>query len=108
MVHRPRRRLPWVLLAAVVLLFSAGDATYNVLTEVLGQDNPYPSLADVFYLTMYPLLAAALLLFVRYRSGGRDRGSLLDALTLTAGIALLSWIFLIVPYVHDPGLSMLE
>jgi diguanylate cyclase (GGDEF)-like protein/PAS domain S-box-containing protein len=107
-VHRPRRRLPWVLLAAVVLLFCAGDTTYNVLTDVLGQDNPFPSLADVFYLSMYPLLAAALLLFVRYRSGGRDRGSLLDALTLTAGIALLSWIFLIVPYVHDPGLNLLE
>jgi hypothetical protein len=32
----------------------------------------------------------------------------LDALTLTAGLALLSWIFLIVPYVRDPELSMVE
>src|SRR5919204_6200420 len=108
LVHRPRRRLPWVLLAAAVLTFCAGDGTYNVLTDVLGRDNPFPSVADVFYLAMYPLLAAGLLLFVRFRSGGRDRGSLLDALTLTAGLALLSWIFLIVPYMRDPDLTVLE
>jgi len=106
--HKPSRRAPWLLLSAALLTFAAGDTTYSLLTDVLGWENPFPSVADVFYLTMYPLLAAGLLIFIQCRAGGRDRGSLLDALTLTAGLALLSWIFLIVPYVTDPDLTGLE
>ncbi|HEV2089342.1 MAG TPA: bifunctional diguanylate cyclase/phosphodiesterase [Cryptosporangiaceae bacterium] len=103
--HRPYQRLPWLLLAGALATFAAGDATYNVLIGVLGQENPFPSLADGFYLLTYPLGAAALATFVRSRSTRLDRGRLLDALTLTAGLALLVWIFLIVPYVQDPDLT---
>jgi diguanylate cyclase (GGDEF)-like protein/PAS domain S-box-containing protein len=106
--YRPSRRVPWLLLSAALLTFAAGDATYGVLTDVLGWDNPFPSVADIFYLAMYPLLAAGLLIFIQRRAGWRDRGSLLDALTLTAGLALLSWIFLITPYVTNPDLTVLE
>ena len=57
---------------------------------------------------MYPIAAAGLVLLIRRRTGGRDRGSLLDALSVTTALALLSWIFLIDPYVQDPGLTWLE
>jgi diguanylate cyclase (GGDEF)-like protein/PAS domain S-box-containing protein len=106
--HRPGYRTPWWLLAIAVTVFAAGDTTYNVLTTLLGQPNPFPSLADVFYLAMYPIMATGLVLFIRHRTGGRDRGSLLDALSLTAALALLSWIFLIDPYVRNPDLTWLE
>jgi diguanylate cyclase (GGDEF)-like protein/PAS domain S-box-containing protein len=105
---RPRRRGPWLLLAAALLTFSAGDTTYNVLTSVLGEDNPFPSAADLFYLAMYPLLAAGLLGFIRCRTARGDRASLLDALIVTVGLALLSWVFLIVPYVRNTDLTVLE
>src|SRR4029450_8354423 len=72
-LHRPSRRLPWVLLACVLISFTAGDTTYNILTDYLGRDNPFPSLADGFYLAVYPMLAAALLLLIRALSGGNDR-----------------------------------
>jgi diguanylate cyclase (GGDEF)-like protein/PAS domain S-box-containing protein len=107
-IRRPRRRGPWLLLAAALVTFSAGDTTYDVLTSVMGQDNPFPSAADVLYLAMYPLLAAGLLGFIRSRTARRDRASLLDALILTAGLTLLSWVFLIVPYVRDSELTVLE
>ncbi len=106
--HRPDYRTPWWLLTIAVTVFAAGDTTYNVLTTLLGQTNPFPSLADVFYLAMYPIMATGLVLFIRHRTGGRDRGSLLDALSLTAALALLSWIFLIDPYVRNPDLTWLE
>src|ERR1700733_6471671 len=106
--HRPGYRTPWWLLTIAVTVFAAGDTTYNVLTTLLGQTNPFPSLADVFYLAMYPIMATGLVLFIRHRTGGRDRGSLLDALSLTAALALLSWIFLIDPYVRNPDLTWLE
>ncbi|HEY6500197.1 MAG TPA: EAL domain-containing protein, partial [Streptosporangiaceae bacterium] len=49
-----------------------------------------------------------LLIFIRRRSAGYDRRSLLDALTLTVGLALLSWVFLIVPYVNNASLTWLQ
>ncbi|GAB2588265.1 hypothetical protein Aab01nite_48980 [Paractinoplanes abujensis] len=107
-VHRPSRRLPWFLLSAVVASFTLGDTTYNVLTDFLGDANPFPSLADLFYLAVYPMLAAALLVFIRARSGTDNRAALLDALVPTAGMGLLSWVFLISPYVHDTDLTFLE
>ncbi|MGK5684315.1 putative bifunctional diguanylate cyclase/phosphodiesterase [Actinoplanes sp. URMC 104] len=107
-LHRPSRRLPWYLLSAVVACFTLGDTTYNILTDVLGIANPFPSPADVFYLVIYPMLAVALLVFIRARSGTDNRAALLDALVPTAGLGLLSWVFLISPYVHDAGLGFVE
>jgi len=105
--NRPRRRLPWLLVALALLVFTVGDATWIVLTQFLHQDNPFPSIADVFYLAMYPLLVAGLLLLPR-SSTGRDRAGILDALVLTAGLGLLSWIFLINPYLRDETLGSVE
>src|SRR6202012_5151808 len=57
----------------------------------------------------YPLAPAGLLVSNYWRTpDDGDRRSLIDALTLTAGLALLSWTFLIRPYVHEPGLSALQ
>ncbi|MFI7542291.1 putative bifunctional diguanylate cyclase/phosphodiesterase [Actinoplanes sp. NPDC049599] len=107
-LHRPSRRLPWWLLAGVLVSFTAGDSTYNVLVDHLHRDNPFPSLADVPYLAVYPMLAAALLIFIRARSGSGNRAALLDALLPTLGLGLLSWVFLIAPYIRDADLSVLE
>ncbi|HEY7273113.1 MAG TPA: EAL domain-containing protein [Actinoplanes sp.] len=107
-LHRPSPRLPWFLLSAMLASFTAGDTTYNVLTEYLHQEDPFPSFADGFYLAVYPMLAAALLMLIRARSGARNRAALLDALLPTAGLGLLAWVFLIAPYVHDSGLTLGE
>ncbi|MDY7090553.1 MAG: EAL domain-containing protein [Actinomycetota bacterium] len=107
-VHRPSRRLPWYLLSAVVASFTLGDTTYNIQTDFLGKANPFPSPADLFYLLVYPMLAGALLIFIRARSGTGNRAALLDALVPTAGLGLLFWVFLISPYVHDTDLTFLE
>src|SRR5688572_4049048 len=67
-LHRPPWALPWWLLAAGTATFVAGDATYDILTNALGLQNPFPSAADVLYLVSYPLWAGGLLLMVRARS----------------------------------------
>lgn len=107
-INRPAWSLPWWLLAAGTATFAAGDFTYDFLTNQLGMDNPFPSFADVLYLVSYPLWAAGLLLMVRARSVGSDRGALLDALIVTIGLGLLAWVFLAKPYVEDATLSPLE
>lgn len=106
--NHPAQPLAWYLLAAGVLSFITGDLTYKISNEILHVQPPFPSVADVFYLAMYPLLAAGLLLLVRARTPGRDRASLIDALLITTALGLLSWVFLMVPYVHEADLTLPE
>jgi len=106
--HRPREPLAWYLLAAAELAFIAGDTSYNVLTDVLHQDNPFPSVADPFYLLTYVFVAAGVFLIIRARSSSRDLPSLIDAVIITTGLGLLSWVYLIVPNFQADGLTWLQ
>ncbi|MFC4472650.1 putative bifunctional diguanylate cyclase/phosphodiesterase [Streptomyces xiangluensis] len=108
LINRPAHRLPWLLLAAGNFAFAAGQATQIVLIELLHEEIPFPSIADGFYLAAYPLYAAGLLGFVHWRTSWRDRASLVDALTLTVGLALLSWLYLIDPYARVEGLTWVQ
>jgi hypothetical protein len=94
--HRPNARLPWYLMAIGIALFGLGD---------LVQETLHSELADLCFLSTYLLLTAALLKLVRTRRRGRDVAALLDGLVFTTGLALLSWQFLMIPYVRDPSLS---
>jgi diguanylate cyclase (GGDEF)-like protein/PAS domain S-box-containing protein len=107
-INRPARKAPWLLLAAANLSFMAGQVSFLVLTQIEAAKVPFPSFADILYLLEYPLYAAGLLIFIWWRTPDRDRRSLIDALTLTVGLALLSWIYLILPCVHNPALSWLQ
>ena len=54
------------------------------------------------------MLFADLVLMVRERSAGRDRASMIDAVIVTASIGLVAWVFLIVPYVRETDLGLVE
>ena len=103
--HRPTHPLAWILVALALVAFISGDVTYDVLTLFLHRVNPFPSAADLLYLTTYPLIAAGLFHIVRARRRDPDFGALLDALTVTSVALLLSWIYLIQPYVHAQGMT---
>jgi PAS domain S-box-containing protein len=100
--NRPRQLLPWMLFAAAQVSFVVGDLLYYAFHF------DFPSVGDLFYLAVYPLLVAGLLVLIRARSAGRDRGSLLDASVVTVGVGLLAWVFLIEPYTQLEGLGALE
>lgn len=53
-----RRR--WLLIAFGVALFAVGDGVWSVI-EVLLRSEPFPSLADPFYVAVYPVLGAGLI-----------------------------------------------
>jgi signal transduction histidine kinase len=106
--HRPRQPLAWYLLAGGLFMLTAGDTINYIYEYVLLTEAPFPSSADVVYLTCFLLLAAGLLLLVRARTPGKDRTSLIDAVIIATGAGLLSWIFLIVPYVRAPDLTVLQ
>jgi len=107
-LHSPRQRLPWYLVAVGQALFVAGDViTYNY-DRFFGTEPPFPSIGDVFYLSVYPFLIAGVLLLMRRRSPGRDRASLIDSLIIAVGVGTLSWVFLLAPYAYDETLALTE
>jgi diguanylate cyclase (GGDEF)-like protein/PAS domain S-box-containing protein len=106
-LNRPVRKAPWFVLAAAQASFAAGQLSFLIAAKV-GVVLPFPSFADALYLLTFPLYAVAFLIFIKCRSPDKDRRSLIDALTLTAGLALLSWTFLIRPYVHNADLDGLQ
>jgi len=106
--NRPTHPLAWLFVVAGVTTFALGDITYDVLTDLLHESNPFPSLADVFYLATYLLLSPGLFMMVRARRRrDGETGALLDALIITSGLGVLSWIYLIQPYVHAAHMTFL-
>jgi signal transduction histidine kinase len=103
--YRPDRPLPWYLFAVGLLSYATADIIFYTYQDVLHRD-VFPSVADVFYLAAYPFLMAGLLELIRRRSPGADRASLLDALVVTVGVGVVSWVFLVVPFARAPGLTL--
>jgi diguanylate cyclase (GGDEF)-like protein/PAS domain S-box-containing protein len=106
--HRPQHRLAWFAIAASLATFVSGDISYDVLTRVLHQSNPFPSVADAFYLATYPLITLGLLGMLRARRHEKETGALLDALIVTVACALLSWVYLIEPYVRAHHMTLFQ
>jgi diguanylate cyclase (GGDEF)-like protein/PAS domain S-box-containing protein len=106
-LHRPNARVAWLLFIAGQFLFFSGDLYTYSYPKLLGADVPFPSLGDALYIAVYPALMAALLVLVKRRNPRGDSAGVIDSLILSVGIALLSWVFLIEPYIHLSGLSVL-
>ena len=107
LLNKPARRAPWLLLAAAQASFVAGQVSFLTAAQMKAV-LPFPSFADVLYLLTYPLYGVAVAIFIRCRSPRGDHRSLTDALTITVGVALLSWAALIRPWLHDPDLTWLQ
>ncbi len=98
---KPQTRLPWYLFALGMTFFVAGDViTYNY-DRFFGTELPFPSVGDVFYLSVYPCLVAGILLLVRRSNPGGDRDSVIDSLIVAIGVGTVSWVFLLSPLAHD-------
>ena len=104
-IHRPAAAWAWRWFAIGQALFFLGDAYTYSYPVLLGREVPFPSVGDAFYLLVYPALMTGVLLAVRRRNPQGDRAGVLDALIITFGIGILSWVFLMAPYVHDATLS---
>ena len=88
-------------------LFASGCSAKSVVTRYssfyeihLGREPPLPSLADIFYLGGYPLLALGILLLLRQRGSTSTRVGVLDTVIVFAAVATVQWMFLVEPYRH--------
>lgn len=86
-----RLRRSLAALAVGCAAWAIGQAIWSWYELVLGRATPFPSLADVGYL-LFPVGASvALWMYPVSRSQAARRRSVLDALTVTAALALVSW-----------------
>ncbi|MDX6533800.1 MAG: hypothetical protein QOF68_1544 [Gaiellales bacterium] len=104
-IHRPASAAPWLLFVIGQFLFFLGDLYTYSYPQLFNVEVPFPSPGDGLYLAVYPALMAGLLVLVRRRNPSGDRAGVIDSLILTLGVALLSWAFIIAPYLHLDGLS---
>jgi diguanylate cyclase (GGDEF)-like protein/PAS domain S-box-containing protein len=101
--NRPRRRFPWVLLAAGELMFAVGTLV------AFAYGGKFPSPADVVFLGVsLPLTLVGLLSLTRSGARISDRATMIDAVILTTGAVFLAWTFLINPFLQNPDLNALE
>ena len=80
-MHRPIYPGHWYVLAFGLLILAVGDMTFAYYENVLHINDPLPSVADVFYLTGMPCLAAGLLLIQCRSLPGRQWANLVNGLT---------------------------
>ncbi len=106
-INRPWVPAPWYILAASQALWITADTIYSWYEDVRGVD-PFPSLADAFYLAAYPLIALGLFLLIRIRVRERDVGGVLDSVIVTTGLGLLLWVTVVQPGLQDAGGSPVE
>jgi diguanylate cyclase (GGDEF)-like protein len=105
-LYRPARPAMWYWFAGGQFMSVTGDAVYSYYEYGLHEE-PYPSLADVFYLASYPMLIAGLVLLVRSRRA-TGAARLVDAAIVATGIGLVFWVFVLHPIAADSSASALE
>lgn len=102
----PGERSVWYAFALAVFGNTTGILVEQLITLQTG-DGAFPSVADAFYLSMYPFAAGGLWLLIRKRTAHRDWGTLVDGTTISAGLGLLAWIFMIRPAASDHSIGLL-
>ena len=86
-----RRRAAWAAVAVGTGGWAAGEVVWSFYELLAGRQTPFPSGADVGYLVFPVAVTAGLWLMpTRERSGDRRR-LVLDGLTVTCSLLLISW-----------------
>jgi len=92
-----RTRQAWLLLGLGFAAFCIGDVIWAWI-EIVLEANPFPSLADVGYLSFYPLILAGLLTFpLALRTRGERTKFWLDALIVAGAGGTILWYFVFLP-----------
>jgi two-component system cell cycle response regulator len=85
-VSTSRDRAAWMLIGAAVVCWGVGNTIWTF--AYVGLDAPpYPSVADVFWLAVYPPVYVALLLLLRSRTGAVRRSVWLDGVIASLAVS---------------------
>src|SRR5436305_7774416 len=73
--HRSAVRAAWMLFAAGIALNASGSLVEAIVSRVFHVADPFPGVADAFYLALYPALVGGALLVIRRATTSRDWGA---------------------------------
>jgi len=92
-------RPAWALIAASQAVWASADLLWSLL-DMAGRLTD-PSVADVFYVAGYILLAVGLALMLRLGTQRRDWGDIVDVAIIAVAAALVLW-----PFVFEPTVEL--
>jgi hypothetical protein len=99
-VNSPTARVGWAWggIALACMSNAFGEMIFGYLVVLQHQENPFPSLADVFYLLFYPLMVVGISLLPTAPVRGLQRLKVaLDAGIIAGSVLSGSWFFLLGP-----------
>ena len=105
-MFRPSDRRPWLLLAAGQCMVPIADVIWAI-TGGHALDPGIPSIADFVYVSGYPLIAAAFLLFIRARQPTYRLAAAIDALIISVAGGLIVRQLVIERFIHDESVPLL-
>lgn len=88
-------RAPWIALGGTITLF--------LISAIIRESSP--GLGDLIDAAGYASAILGFHLLGKRRDHNRDPTNLVDALSVTLGIAVLVWIFVMVPHLRDSGVA---
>ena len=90
--HRGRTRVAWALISISALCWGLGEVAWSYYELMLGRQVPFPSLADVGYLTAVPFAIAGVLCFPSAPSRVASQArTILDGLLIAGSLLIISW-----------------
>jgi two-component system cell cycle response regulator len=88
-LRRRSDRLVWALMTFALVAWTAGDLLWTLWLDNVANP-PYPSVADVAYLLMYPAVYAALMLLIRSRLRRASVAQWLDGSVVGLAVAAVA------------------
>jgi len=100
-LRRRDDRWAWILMTIGLVLWAGGDLIWLVWLDYAAQP-PYPSVADLLYVAMYPAVYAALMLMLRSRLRHAAAAQWLDGAVVSLTLAAIAFA-LVLPTVVATG-----
>ncbi|GIJ73088.1 hypothetical protein Voc01_080050 [Virgisporangium ochraceum] len=99
--RQPRgMRWTWVCFAVGILLHASGHVAFAVSVTLTGGSG-----LDLWWLLLYPLVAAGALGVLRRHRRQRDLAAVVDSVIVATGTGVLCWVAVIAPAVGDESMS---
>lgn len=90
--HRGRSRIAWALIGASAFSWGAGEVAWSYYEVAMGHMVPFPSYADLGYLSAVPFAVAGVLFFPAAPARALSLiRTVLDGLLIAGSLLILSW-----------------
>ncbi len=95
-IHSSLERRPWLLISCAAGVMGLGGAVRLVYAVRGGSTLPF-SVRDLVATVAYPILGFAVFSLAGRRTARRDWAGVIDAVLITVGAGVMSWVFIVTP-----------